>query len=86
MARHKRIKKECEYQILSGKVTGTMESIEFSSGRIKSVFNVTSAKGNVYKCIYWSWLEVDEGESVTLKGQLKNDVFLVWNLLKNYSL
>ena len=49
--------------------------------RFKSVFYCESTSGQPRMCVFWDKTSVQIGDEVQLKGRLKDDIFLVWELI-----
>lgn len=85
MSKRKRfIKKDYETWIISGTITNEPEYSSFGD-KNKVAFEIVSQRGNTALCVYWHKVELKKGDVVSMKGHFKNGVFLVWSLLKNYT-
>lgn len=80
------LKKEQAYTLLCGTIIGTPEVIAYQNGNIKSVFEIINRDSNRQMCVYWSNILLEVGEIVTVKGNMKNNVFLVRLMVRNYVL
>lgn len=85
MQKHKIVEKK-EYTdilICEGIINSDVEKIYFPNGNTKIVFEIKTDKGNVCDCVYWHNINLEKGQTVTMKGRLKDKVFLVWSLMKH---
>lgn len=62
-------------------VLSVVEKVKYKDGKIKLTFECKTNLGYLVRCVYWSNININEGDSVTMKGRFNNDVFLVWNIL-----
>ena len=62
-------------------VTNIIELNNVVNNKYKTVFECESKNEKPRMCVYWERSSIAIGDKVKLTGRLKNDVFLVWNML-----
>ena len=66
--------------LLRGQVISNPERIAYTD-KTKLVFDMETEMGGVITCVYWSNLNIKQGDEVQVVGWLKDKIFLVEGLL-----
>ena len=82
MRKRNRISKYTDEAVLiETTITEVLEHNKEYSERIKNVFKCASRIGEDRLCILWGRSNISAGDKIQMKGRIKDDVFLAWDLM-----